>query len=253
MDAIMQLATQHQLYVIEDCAQAHGATYNGRMVGSIGHIGAWSFCQDKIMTTGGEGGMVTTNDHELWSKMWSYKDHGKSWEAVYKRQHAPGFRWLHDSFGTNWRMLEIQAVIGRIQLQRMKDWTAQRQHNASQIWETARQLPGLHLPAIPDHIGHAAYKCYVFVEPIQLKPDWDRDRIMAAINQRGIPCFSGSCSEVYLEKAFDNTGWRPASRLPIAQKLGETSLMFLVHPTLTSADIQKTCETLCEVMRLAAR
>lgn len=251
MDAIMQLATQHQLYVIEDCAQANGATYNRRMVGSIGHIGAWSFCQDKIMTTGGEGGMVTTSDRKLWATMWGYKDHGKSWEAVFERQHPPGFRWLHDSFGINGRMFEIQAVIGRIQLQRMTDWTAQRQHNASQIWETARQLPGLRVPTIPEYIGHAAYKCYVFVEPIHLKSDWDRDRIMAALNQRGIPCLSGSCSEVYLEKAFDNTDWRPTTRLPIAQELGETSLMFLVHPTLTDAHIRQTCEALHEVMQQA--
>lgn len=251
MDDIMELARQHNLYVIEDCAQAHGATYKGRMVGSIGHVGAWSFCQDKIMTTGGEGGMVTTNDRELWSKMWSYKDHGKSWEAVYERQHPPGFRWLHDSFGTNWRMLEIQAVIGRIQLKRMSDWTTQRSHNANTIWETARQLRGLRVPVIPQHIGHAAYKCYVFVEPEQLKPDWNRDRIMAEINQHGIPCFSGSCSEVYLEKAFDNTGWRPAERLPVAKALGETSLMFLVHPTLTTKHIQQTCEVLAKVMAMA--
>jgi len=253
MDAIMQLASQHQLYVIEDCAQAHGATYQGRMVGSIGHIGAWSFCQDKIMTTGGEGGMVTTNDRALWSSMWSYKDHGKSWEAVYEQQHPDGFRWLHNSFGTNWRMIEIQAVIGRIQLKRMSDWTAQRRRNATSIWETARQLPGLRVPVIPDHIGHASYKCYVFVEPERLKPGWNRDRIMAEINQRGIPCFSGSCSEVYLEKAFDNTGWRPAERLPIAKELGETSLMFLVHPTLTDIEINQTCTVLAEVTTLATQ
>ncbi|WP_287600183.1 DegT/DnrJ/EryC1/StrS aminotransferase family protein [Thiothrix sp.] len=251
MDAIMQLAAQHNLYVIEDCAQAHGATYKGRMVGSIGHIGAWSFCQDKIMTTGGEGGMVTTNDHQLWSSMWSYKDHGKSWETVYERQHPEGFRWLHDSFGINGRMIEIQAVIGRIQLKRMHDWTTQRRYHANSIWEAASQLPGLRVPTIPDHIGHAAYKCYVFVEPDQLKPDWNRDRIMAEINQRGVPCFSGSCSEVYLEKAFDNTGWQPTERLPIAQELGETSLTFLVHPTLTKRHIQQICSTLAEVMQLA--
>ncbi|MFI0398249.1 MAG: DegT/DnrJ/EryC1/StrS family aminotransferase [Thiolinea sp.] len=251
MDAIMQLAAQHNLYVIEDCAQAHGATYKGRMVGSIGHIGASSFCQDKIMTTGGEGGMITTNDRELWSSMWSYKDHGKSWEAVYERQHPPGFRWLHDSFGTNWRMLEMQAVIGRIQLTRMKDWTAQRQHHATAIWETACQLTGLRVPTLPAHIGHAAYKCYVFVEPDQLKPGWNRDRIIAETNQRGIPCFSGSCSEVYLEKAFDNTSWRPTERLPVAKELGETSLMFLVHPTLTDEHIQKTCKDLTQVMQMA--
>lgn len=252
MDAIMQLAAEHNLYVIEDCAQAHGATYKGRMVGSIGHIGAWSFCQDKIMTTGGEGGMVTTNDHALWAKMWSYKDHGKSWETVYEHPHPPGFRWLHDSFGTNWRMIEIQAVIGRIQLRRMSDWTAQRRRNAAAIWETAQALPALRVPAIPEHIGHAAYKCYVFVEPDQLKPGWNRNRIIAEIHQRGIPCFSGSCSEVYLEKAFDNTGWRPAERLPVAKQLGETSLMFLVHPTLTDTEINSTCSVLSEVMTLAA-
>lgn len=251
MDAIMQLAAEHNLYVIEDCAQAHGATYKGRMVGSIGHIGSWSFCQDKIMTTGGEGGMVTTNDRELWSAMWSYKDHGKSWEAVYERQHPAGFRWLHDSFGTNWRMLEMQAVIGRIQLARMDDWTAHRQHHATAIWETARALLGLRVPIIPEHIGHAAYKCYVFVEQAQLKPDWNRDRIMAEINQRGTPCFSGSCSEVYLEKAFDNTDWRPAERLPVAKELGETSLMFLVHPTLTDEHIRQTCGVLRDVMQVA--
>lgn len=251
MDEIMALAKQHNLYVIEDCAQAHGATYKGQMVGSIGHIGAWSFCQDKIMTTGGEGGMVTTNSRELWSKMWSYKDHGKSWEAVYEREHPPGFRWLHDSFGTNWRMLEMQAVIGRIQLARMTDWTTQRQRNATAIWETAGQLPGLRVPTLPSHISHAAYKCYVFVEPDLLKPGWDRDRIMAEINQGGIPCFSGSCSEVYLEKAFDGTDWRPAERLPIAKELGETSLMFLVHPTLTDNEINLTCQILQKVMSRA--
>ena len=253
MDEIMQLAIAHDLYVIEDCAQAHGAMYKGRMVGSIGHIGSWSFCQDKIMTTGGEGGMVTTNDHHLWSKMWSYKDHGKSWVAVYEQQHPSGFRWLHNSFGTNWRMMEMQAVIGRIQLNRMRHWTTQRQDHANNIWETARQLLGLRVPTIPAYITHAAYKCYVFVEPDQLNLGWDRDRIMTEINRQGIPCFSGSCSEVYLEKAFDHTNWRPNKRLSIAKELGETSLMFLVHPTLTSSHIEQTCQTLRRVMHLAVK
>ncbi len=251
MDAIMALAAKHDLYVIEDCAQAHGATYKGQRVGSIGHIGAWSFCQDKIMTTGGEGGMVTTNDHALWSTMWSYKDHGKSWEAVYEREHPPGFRWLHESFGTNWRMLEIQAAIGRIQLKRMPEWSEKRRSHANRIWQTAKSLKGLRVPNIPTHINHAAYKGYVFIEPEQLQADWNRNRIMAEINQRGVPCFSGSCSEVYLEKAFDNTGWRPNERLSVAKELGETSLMFLIHPSLTDQHIQQTCTVLEEVMQQA--
>lgn len=251
MDPIMSLAEEFDLKVIEDCAQAHGARYKGRPVGSIGHISAWSFCQDKIMTTGGEGGMVTTNDRKLWSDMWSFKDHGKSWEAVYERNHPPGFRWLHESFGTNWRMLEVQAVIGRIQLKRMTDWQASRLANAGQIWECASQLKGLRVPAMPEGSVHAAYKCYVFVEPQALKAGWDRDRILAEISARDVPAFSGSCSEVYLEKAFDNTGWRPASRLPVARELGETSVMFLVHPTLTQLEIDKTCSVLKAVMQLA--
>jgi len=248
MDPIMALAAEHDLKVIEDCAQAHGAHYKGRPVGSIGHVGAWSFCQDKIMTTGGEGGMVTTNDRALWSRMWSIKDHGKSWQAVYERQHAPGFRWLHESFGTNWRMMEVQAVIGRIQLQRMQAWHAKRLTNAERIWSAARALAGLRVPAVPAEVSHAAYKCYVFVEPADLQPGWDRDRVLNEIAARGVPCFSGSCSEVYLEKAFDETGWRPAERLPVAKALGETSLMFLVHPTLTVAEMDKTCEVLAAVM-----
>ena len=251
MDPIMALAAEHDLKVIEDCAQAHGAHYKGRPVGSIGHVGAWSFCQDKIMTTGGEGGMVTTNDRALWSRMWSIKDHGKSWAAVYERQHAPGFRWLHESFGTNWRMLEVQAVIGRIQLQRMQDWHSKRLANAERIWSIAQALSGLRVPVVPAEVTYAAYKCYVFVESAALKPGWDRDRILNEINARGVPCFSGSCSEVYLEKAFDNTGWRPLIRLPAAKELGETSLMFLVHPTLTEEEINKTCDVLTQVMREA--
>jgi len=252
MDGLMALAEQHGLHVIEDCAQAHGASYRGRSVGGIGHVGCWSFCQDKIMTTGGEGGMVTTNDTALWKRMWAYKDHGKSWDAVYKREHPPGFRWLHESFGTNWRLTEMQAVIGRIQLGRMPSWKAARQANAQDIWHAAGECAGLRVPSVPPHVEHAAYKCYVFVEPHRLRRGWDRDRIQQAVVERGVPCFTGSCSEVYLEKAFDahsgGTGFRPDKPLPIARELGETSLMFLCHPTLTSGEIGKTCEVLQDVM-----
>lgn len=244
MDEIMLLAKKNNLFVIEDCAQAHGAKYKGRSVGSIGHIGAWSFCQDKIMTTGGEGGMVTTNDKDLWSKMWSYKDHGKSWSAVYEKQHPPGFRWVHESFGTNWRMLEIQAVIGRIQLKRMKLWSETRKNNAEKLLEVCQKFDFLRVPTVPEYIEHAYYKCYVFVKPDLLPDFWNRDRIIDEINTLGVPCYQGSCSEVYLEKAFDNTGWRPQKRLHNARILGDTSLMFLVHPTLTHEEVRFMCEKL---------
>ncbi len=248
MDAIMALSEKHGFYVIEDCAQAHGAKYKDRSVGTIGHIGAWSFCQDKIMTTGGEGGMVTTNDKDLWSKMWSYKDHGKNYDAIYNRQHPPGFRWLHDSFGTNWRMTELQAVVGRIQLTRMSEWTAKRQANAAQIDEAVADLNIVRRVQVPEHSQHAEYKHYLFVEPKHLAEGWTRDRIVETIVERGVPAYQGSCSEVYLEKAFDNTPWRPEKRLPNAVQLGETSLMFLVHPTLSSEEVAKTCGVIREVL-----
>ena len=272
MDPIMALAEQHGLKVIEDCAQAHGARYKGRSVGSIGHVGAWSFCQDKIMTTGGEGGMVTTNDEFLWRSMWGYKDHGKSYSAVYERQHPPGFRWVHESFGTNWRMLEMQAVIGRIQLQSMADWTAKRHANTTKIATALRpfsdeggvvRLPqlkciscsGSSLCASGAKSGcvHAQYKFYAYVRPENLSAGWSRDRIIEAMNAGGVPCYQGSCSEVYLEKAFDGTGWRPSKRLPVAQQLGETSLMWLVHPTLTPDNMQQTVSVVSRVMKEASR
>lgn len=248
MDAIMKLAEEKGLYVIEDCAQAHGAKYKGKSAGSIGHIGAWSFCQDKIMTTGGEGGMVTTNDENLWKKMWSYKDHGKNFDSIYNKQHPPGFRWLHDSFGTNWRMMEMQAVIGRIQLKKMSEWTAQRNANMEKIYAAFADSPYFTVHRPSDDYVHAAYKCYVQVNIDTLPEGWSRDRIMQEISAQNVPCFSGSCSEVYLEHAFDGTPWRPAQRLKNAQQLGETSLMFLVHPTLSDESINKTVTAIEQVI-----
>ncbi|MEJ7137265.1 DegT/DnrJ/EryC1/StrS family aminotransferase [Amphibiibacter pelophylacis] len=254
MDGMMALAAQHGLKIIEDCAQAHGARYKGRSVGSVGHVGAWSFCQDKIMSTGGEGGMVTTQDEALWRSMWSYKDHGKSYQAVYERQHPPGFRWLHESFGTNWRMLEVQGAIGRIQLRRMADWTAARRANAALLAQALAPFTGdggpVRLPVLDESGGsvHAMYKFYAYVRPDNLRPGWTRDRIVAEVNALGVPCYQGSCSEVYLEKAFDGTGWRPKQPLPVARQLGETSLMLLVHPTLTADEMARAAKALVQVL-----
>lgn len=253
MNGFAALADSHGFSLIEDCAQAHGARLMGKPVGTLGDVAAWSFCQDKIMTTGGEGGMVTTNRHDLWSRIWSMKDHGKSWDAVYERVHPSGFRWLHDSFGTNFRMTEMQSTIGSIQLGRMDEWHARRVANAKAIWACADELAGLRVPRVPAHIEHAAYKCYVFVEPESLKPNWSRDRIVQEIVSRDVPCYTGSCAEVYRERAFEGTGWRPSHPLPNAHELGKTSLMFLVHPTLEAHHVARTCEVLREVMVMAVR
>lgn len=254
MDPILEVAHEHGLKVIEDCAQAHGATYKGRPVGSLGDAAAFSFCQDKIMTTGGEGGMLTTNHQPLWEKAWSYKDHGKSYDAVYRRQHPPGFgfRWLHESFGTNWRLTEMQSAIGRIQLKKLPTWTKIRRRNASILQERFSSIPSLRVIIPPPYIEHAYYKYYTFVRPEMLRKGWDRDRIMTAINAEGIPCLGGSCAEIYLERAFEVGGIRPEERFAVARELGETSLMFLVHPTLGLEDMEDACLAVEKVMKNAS-
>ena len=259
MDAIMALAEDAGIYVIEDCAQAHGAMWGGRPVGSIGHIGAWSFCQDKIMTTGGEGGMVTVSDRGLWSRMWSFKDHGKSWEVMFERSHPPGFRWLHESFGTNWRLTEMQSAIGRIQLRRMEEWHQARARNADRLRSAFAPFAGetgaVRVPNLnPGHNGarHAYYKFYAYVRPQNLAQGWDRDRIVNRIMELGAFAQQGSCSEIYLENSFGAAGLRPAERLPVARELGETSMLFLVHPTLGEEDMDRVCDAIGQAMAAAS-
>jgi dTDP-4-amino-4,6-dideoxygalactose transaminase len=253
MDAIMALAQKHKLIVIEDCAQAHGAEWRGRPVGSYGHAAAFSFCQDKIITTGGEGGMLVLDDPAAWARAWAYKDHGKSFEAVYQRSHPPGFRWLHESFGTNWRMLEIQAALGRIQLGKLPEWSRLRRRNARILCERLQHLQALRIPWPADSAKHAFYRFYVFIRPGSLKPEWSRDRIMTAITESGVPCTIGSCPEIYMEAAFERSGLKPERRLPIARELGETSLAFLVHPTLTEEDMRRMADVIGDVVVRASR
>lgn len=253
MEGFVDLARDRGIRLVEDCAQAHGAMIGERAVGTFGDVNGWSFCQDKILTTAGEGGMVTVNDRDLWEVIWSYKDHGKSWDAVYNRKHEPGFRWLHESWGTNWRMTEIQAAIGRIQLRRMPDWHAKRKANAARLSEAFSDISALRVPQVPDRVEHAWYKYYAFVRPEALKQGWTRDRVMNAVTALGVPCYSGTCPEVYREKAVMDAGFAPPQRLLRAVELGDTSLMFLVHPTLSPAEIDKTIAVVGDVMKDATR
>ena len=256
MDAIRSACHGQDIKLIEDCAQAHGALYKGQPVGGLGDVAAWSFCQDKIMTTGGEGGMVTCNSEALWRKMWAFKDHGKSREAVYERPHTPGFRWLHESFGTNFRLTEMQSAIGRIQLGRMSAWTKARSENAAFLSRALAPFAGpsgpIRLcPAFGAKHQHAWYKYYAFIRPENLLNRWTRDHIVQEIKALGIPCMQGSCSEIYLEKAFENTSLRPENALPVAAELGKTSLMFLVHPTLQPQEMDRMAAGIISVLAAA--
>ena len=253
MPAILDLARAHDIAVIEDCAQAHGASINGQSVGTFGDVAAWSFCQDKIISTGGEGGMVTTNRSDVWDLIWSFKDHGKTHQGVFGREHPPGFRWLHDRFGSNFRLTELQSAIGRIQLKRLPDWTFARTRNALLLAEALSDCSAVRVPLPPEGMTHAWYKFYAFVRAKALSDCWSRDRILSEIASLGYPALSGSCSEIYLEKCFQEAGLGPAARLPVARELGETSLMFLVHPTITPEQMADYAEAVRSVVVRACR
>ena len=249
MDSLVQFAQERNLFLIEDCAQAQGATYRGRPVGSFGHAGAFSFCNDKIISSLGEGGMLTTNSSELWAQASAFRDHGTKADAPAQPANGNGFRWIHESLGTNWRMSEAHAAVGRVQLKKASSWLGRRRELASVLRSRLGRIQALRVQAVESHIEPAYYRFYAFVRSEKLRPGWDRDRILHAINEEGVSCFSGSCGEVYLEKAFAQ--FRPKLRRPVAQELGETSLAFPVHPTLTEADIQDICRAVEKVMDVA--
>lgn len=253
MQPILELARERGLYVVEDCAQAQGATYKGQPVGSFGDASAFSFCQDKIMTTLGEGGMFTTNNDDLWQRAFSFRDHGSNHLAASippKEANGNGFRWIRDSVGTNWRITEIQSAVGRLQLKKVPGWLEVRRAHARQLALRLSKIAALRVPSPPSHLDVSWYRFYVFVRPEKLNPGWNRDLILQAIEAEGVPCFVGSCSEVYLEKAFAKV--RPPDRRPTASELGTTSLAFLVHPTLTEIDIEDICQAVEKVCTVAS-
>ena len=146
MPAITELARKRNIYVIEDCAQAHGAAIGDKKIGSWGDIAAFSFCQDKIMTTGGEGGMILTGSDRLADYCWSFKDHGKSAKLMSGPSDGSGFRWVHERVGTNLRMTEMQSAIGRHQLKHLEQSIEQRNINARILHDRFKGINGLRTP-----------------------------------------------------------------------------------------------------------
>ena len=254
MPKVTELARDNRIAIIEDCAQSHGAGIAGRTTGAWGDVAAFSFCQDKIMSTGGEGGMIVTDDELLARRCWSFKDHGKSPELLgEKRGSSTAFRWLHESLGTNARMTEVQAAIGAVQLAKLDDWIRQRHANAACLTARLAEVPGIRTTVPPSEVLHAYYKYYCFVEPHFLHTGWDRERILDRLSAAGIPCGSGICPEVYREKAIRQFLDDAPETLPVARELGETSLMFPVHPTLDSSHMHRIADALESIMKSATR
>jgi dTDP-4-amino-4,6-dideoxygalactose transaminase len=246
---IMELVRGRGVKVIEDCAQAHGAEIDGESVGSFGDAAAFSFCQDKIISTGGEGGLLTIKDESARAWAWSFKDHGKSFAKSTAPPGEPGmFRWVHDAIGTNWRLTGPQAAIGLAQLAKLDDWRAARTRNAA-IWaEALGQVPGLRVP-LPagNSLRHAFYKLYFTIdrgtdeEAAEL-----RSKILKQSADAGLRVFSGSCSEIYREGAFAAL---PHAECPVSRSLGARSLMVEVHPTLRPDLLQLRAERLADIAR----
>jgi dTDP-4-amino-4,6-dideoxygalactose transaminase len=253
MDPILELASKRGILVIEDCAQAHGARYKGRPVGSFGHAAAFSFCQDKIITTGGEGGMLLLDDELAWKRAWAYKDHGKSWDAVHRKDHPAGFRWVHESFGTNWRMTEMQAAIGRLQLEKLDNWVRLRRNNSDYLTQRLAALPCVIVPTPGEDFFHSRYKLYLTLDGNGFLDGWNRDRIVAAINAQGFPCLAGICPEIYRELAFERSGLTPPSSLAVAKDVGARSVLLLVHPTITTEELEVYADVVFGVLKSAMK
>mgnify|MGYP001163274892 CR=1 FL=1 len=237
VEEIVEWCHSHQIFVIEDCAQCHGAKYRGKYLGTFGDINAWSFCQDKIMTTAGEGGMVTTNHTDFFLKAWSYKDHGKNYQKIFGNTYYTShgqFKWLHDNLGTNWRMTEIQASVGIDALDHLENWIQIRRRHANIFNKTLADVKLVRLTIPDEKYYHAYYKYYCFIRPCYLKKGYHRDSIITRLNEMSIPCFQGTCGEVYREKAYNLN-----LNLPVARELAETSIMFLVDPSYSSETIQE--------------
>lgn len=232
MAALLDLCRKEGLLLIEDCAQAHGAAIDGQRVGSFGHAAAFSFCTDKIMSTGGEGGMVVTPHEEVRHRVWSYKDHGKSHAKVSAPNGAgSGFRYIHDSFGSNFRLTEMQAAIGRCQLNKLPAWLAQRRANAELLNILLQDDERLIVPAPPANISHAWYKYNLGIDRGAGKNS-GVEKIVGRLRDMGITCASGSCPDMSGEAAFAGRPARKDHDLPNAARVGQRNLMLAVDHLL---------------------
>ena len=214
----------------------------GQSVGSFGDVAAWSFCQDKIISTGGEGGMLTTNNKHIWSAAWSLKDHGKVPNPVFKPQAKPGhFEWRVGSVGSNYRMTELQAAIGRKQLMKLEKWKKRRNEFAGRIFRIAEKYHFLNYYAAPEFVSPSYYRAYLTTEPKY------RNKLIESLLNGGIQCGQGACPEIYLETIFKNKKTPLSERLPHAARLGDTAIMFNVNPAVTEENMKMICSIIDDV------
>lgn len=204
MDPIMDIARRHNLFVIEDCAQAHGSEYKGKKVGSIGHAGAFSFCQSKHFTTGGEGGCVVTNDENIAWKARSFRDHGFDVkERLRLLELEKKLFYIHERVGFNYRMTEIQSIIGLCELERFETWNKPRRVAIGEkllaYFKDHEAI--LHLPPHKQEGKHISFWLFPLVLDLErirtnIKEFWQ------AIEAEGVPVVPVLWPQMYKERAF---------------------------------------------------
>ncbi len=206
MIEIMKFAKQNDLFVIEDCAQAHGAKIENRSVGSFADISTWSFCYDKIISTGGEGGMITTNNKKLYDFCWSYKDHGKNKKkyVTAKKIKDGKFKFLHDTLGNNFRLTEIQSGLGRIQLMKINQNIKRRNKFSKFIVNKLKDSKIYSFQNSNFSYQHAYYRLYINLNKNHILPKINNIKFINFLLEKNIICGSGSSSEIYKEKCFKN-------------------------------------------------
>ena len=243
MAELERIASAHGLWLVEDCAQAHGARVDGRPVGGFGDAAAFSFCTDKIMSTGGEGGMVMLKSREHWRRAWSCKDHGKDPEKVRTPAVSKGFRYIHDSFGTNARMTEMQAAIGCVQLGKLPDWLERRRRNAATLTALLGSDDRIIVPEVPEGVEHACYRFYAVLDASLPERGIANSDVIALLVAQGIPAGSGSCPDMSLESAFAAPPRRDGD-LPAARDMGRRTIALPVDHLLGDADMARMAAAL---------
>ena len=261
LDPILKFVKKKKFFLIEDCSQAHGAVYKNKKVGSFGHVSTWSFCQDKIISTGGEGGMISTNNRRLWLKLWSLKDHGKNYKSVFGKKHKTGFKWLHNDFGSNYRMTEMQAVIGREQLKSLDKQIKKRNLIANLYLNGLKDYYSKHdILKKPDfkfatfaskqnlkksnYNVHAFYRLNLYIN----KDKINQNELIQQLNKNKINCGVGSCPEIYREKIFMKSKFYPKKRLLNAKLLGETSIMFPINPNTSIKKVKLEINSIKKIL-----
>ena len=230
MYAIKNFARKNNLKIIEDCSQAHGASINNKEVGSFSDVSTWSFCNDKIISTLGEGGIISTNNKKIYKFCKKYINHGTTLKKI---QNQEKFIYNKDLFGTNLRLTEIQSFAGLEQLKCLKQTQKKRQKIAKDYLKLISKYKKYFFSYYPPkQIRSAWYRFYFFIKPNvrnhkKIRLDIIRDLII-----RNLRCFSGSCPEIYLEKSFKKLKNFKIKRLKNCKILGETSLALDVNHTL---------------------